>query len=460
MFHKLLIANRGEIALRILRTCREMDIETVGVYSTEDKDSLHIQFCNEAICIGGPRPEQSYLHMENIITAAIETKCDAIHTGFGFLSENSTFANLCQEHGIVFIGPSGYVIQQMGNKATARALMIEHGVPVVPGSEGCVTSYEQALEVAKKMGFPILIKASAGGGGRGMRKVFLEEELEHLFHTAKSEALSCFGNDEMYVEKLIINPKHIEFQILADHYGNIIHLGERDCSIQRKNQKLIEESPSKNLSDELRTAMGLDAIKAARAARYTNAGTIEFILDASGKYYFIEMNTRIQVEHPVTEMRTGIDLIKEQIRISAGIRLKYSQDDILFTGHCMECRINAEDPWNEFRPNAGEITFLHLPGGAGVRVDTLLYQGYRTSPFYDSMMAKIIVHGATRLETIRKMRRALEETVIDGIQTNTQLSHLILHHKDFVKGNYHTGFMEEHMDFFKKTHYQLDNSFK
>lgn len=458
MFRKLLIANRGEIALRILRTCREMGIETVGVYSTEDKDSLHIQFCNEAICIGGPRPEESYLHMNNIITAALATKCDAIHTGFGFLSENSTFANLCEKHHIVFIGPSGDVIEQMGNKATARSLMMKHGVPVVPGSNGCITSYEQALEISREIGFPILIKASAGGGGRGMRKVFHERDLEHLFHTAKSEALSCFGNDEMYVEKLIINPKHIEFQILADHYGNVVHLGERDCSIQRKNQKLIEESPSKILSETLRAAMGKDAIKAAKAAHYTNAGTIEFVLDANGQYYFIEMNTRIQVEHPVTEMRTGIDLIKEQLRISSGVPLKYTQDNIPLQGHCMECRINAEDPWNDFRPNAGEITFLHLPGGAGVRVDTLLYQGYHTSPFYDSMMAKIIVHGQTRLEVIRKMRRALEEIVIDGIETNIQLSHLILYHKEFLKGNYHTGFMEDHMDFFLKTHEDLNDS--
>lgn len=458
MFHKLLIANRGEIALRILRTCREMGIDTVGVYSTEDKESLHIQFCTEAICIGEARAEKSYLNMEQIMTAAIHTGCDAIHTGFGFLSENSDFARLCEEHHITFIGPTGDIIDQMGNKAMARSLMIANDVPVVPGSDGCVTSVEHGYEVACKIGFPVLIKASAGGGGRGMRRAFTKEEFHELYETARAEAKTCFGNDEMYIEKLIINPKHIEFQILADHYGNVVHLGERDCSIQRKNQKLIEESPSKGISQELRDAMGRDAVKAAKAVGYRNAGTIEFVLDQDGSYYFIEMNTRIQVEHPVTEMRTGIDLIKEQIRISAGRELGYTQEDICLSGHAIECRINAEDPWNQFQPNAGEISFLHLPGGYGVRVDTLLYQGYRTSPYYDSMMAKIIVFGNTRLEAIRRMRRALEETVIDGITTNIELSHLILHHKDFVKGDYHTGFMETNMDSFIATRNDVNRS--
>ncbi len=452
MFRKILIANRGEIALRILRTCREMGIETVGIYSTEDKDSLHIQFCNEAICIGGPRADESYLNMQAIMTTAIHTGCDAIHTGFGFLSENSEFARLCEAHNIVFIGPSGDIIDQMGNKSMARTLMIANEVPVVPGSDGPVASWEDGLAIAREIGFPVLIKASAGGGGRGMRRVYEEADFHSLYETARAEANSCFGNDEMYLEKLIINPKHIEFQILADHHGNVVHLGERDCSIQRKNQKLIEESPSKGISEELRVAMGRDAVKAAKAVHYRNAGTIEFVLDNEGNYYFIEMNTRIQVEHPVTEMRSGIDLIKEQIRISIGAPLGYTQEDIVLQGHSIECRINAEDPWHDFKPNAGEIQFLHLPGGNGVRVDTLLYQGYRTSPYYDSMMAKIIVHASTRREAIRRMRRALEETVIDGIETNVALSHLILHHKDFIKGDYHTGFMEEHMDSFLATH--------
>ena len=451
MFRKLLIANRGEIALRIQRTCREMGIDTVGIYSTEDRESLHIQFCTESVCVGDKKASQSYLNMDAIITAAIHTECDAIHTGFGFLSENSEFARLCEENGITFVGPSGDVIDQMGNKAMARSIMIANNIPVVPGSDGPVASAEAGLLIAKEIGFPVLIKASAGGGGRGMRRVFSEDEFISLYETARLEAKACFGNDEMYLEKLVLNPKHIEFQILADSFGNVIHLGERDCSIQRKNQKLIEESPSKNISEELRTRMGQDAVKAAKAVNYTNAGTIEFVLDEAGNYYFIEMNTRIQVEHPVTEMRTGIDLIKEQIRIASGLAIEVKQEEINFNGHAIECRINAENPWEDFKPNCGEIKFLHLPGGNGVRVDTLLYQGYRTSPFYDSMMAKIIVHGKTRLEAIRRMRRALEETVIDGIETNIQLSNLILYHKDFLSGQYNTGFMEENMERFIET---------
>lgn len=446
MFKKILIANRGEIAIRIMRSCQELGIETVAIYSTDDKEALHVQMADVAICVGRPKASDSYLNMQNILTAAVSTGCDAIHTGFGFLSENSEFARLCEKCGLVFIGPSGDIIDKMGNKSVARSLMIQNNVPVVPGSDGSVNNVDDARVIAEQIGYPVLIKASAGGGGRGMRPAFSKEELESQFNTAKIEAMACFGNDDMYMEKLILNPKHIEFQILADNFGNVVHLGERDCSVQRRNQKMIEESPSKNLTPELRKAMGEDAVKAAKAVGYTNAGTIEFVVAQDGSYYFIEMNTRIQVEHPVTEMITGVDLIKEQIRISVGLPLEFTQDDIEFIGHAIECRINAENPWNNFTPSSGEITFLHLPGGNGVRVDTALYHGYHTSPFYDSMMAKIIVHAPTRLQAIRKMRRALSELIIKGIDTNTNLSHLILYHKDFIRGNYDTGFIKNELD--------------
>lgn len=446
MFKKILIANRGEIALRIIRCAREAGIDTVAVYSTADENSLHVELATEAICIGGPKASDSYLNMANILSAAIYSGCDAIHPGFGFLSENSEFAELCKECGLVFIGPDASVIDKMGNKAAARSLMKENGVPVVPGSDGNVDTYEDAKRIADEIGYPVLIKAAAGGGGRGMRRAFSQEELKSAFTAAKTEAMACFGDDEMYIEKLIINPKHIEFQILADSFGNVIHLGERDCSIQRKNQKMMEESPSKALTSELREEMGNVAVKAAKAAGYQNAGTIEFVMDKNGNYYFIEMNTRIQVEHPVTEMLTGIDLVKEQIRIAAGLPLEYKQEDVEFKGHAIECRINAEDPVNNFRPSPGKVDFLHLPGGYGVRVDTALYNGYTTSPYYDSMMAKIIVHGHTRLEAIRRMRRALEEMLVEGIVTNIDLMHLILYQTDFMKGNYDTGFIEKHLE--------------
>ena len=443
MFQRILVANRGEIALRIVRCCREMGIDTVAVYSTADADALHVQYATDAVCIGPPRAADSYLNMKNILSAATLFGCDAIHPGFGFLSENSEFARLCEECGIRFIGPSADVIDRMGNKQAARRLMRENGVPVVPGSDGRVETAAEAAAIAGKIGYPVLIKAAAGGGGRGMRRAHSAEELEHAFETARAEAVACFGDGEMYLEKLIVSPRHIEFQILGDQQGNVVHLGERDCSVQRKNQKLIEESPSKALTPELRAEMGEAAIRAARAAGYENAGTVEFVLDKEGNFYFIEMNTRIQVEHPVTEMVTGIDLVREQIRIAAGLPLSCSQEKISSTGHAIECRINAEDPAQGFRPCPGPISFLHLPGGCGVRIDTALYNGYETSPFYDSMIAKVIVHAPTRLEAIRRMRRVLEELVIDGIETNADFAHLILYHPDFIKGTYDTGFIEK-----------------
>ena len=448
MFKKILIANRSEIALRILRTCREMGIDTVAIYSTEDKEALHVNLATESICIGGPKSTDSYLNMYSILTAAIEMGCDAIHPGFGFLSENSEFVRLCEKCNIKFIGPTADVIDKLGNKSMARKIMMENKIPLVPGSVGSINTIEEAFEVCEKIGYPVLIKASAGGGGRGMRVANSKDQLEAQFNTAKAEAKACFGDDDMYIEKLIKNPKHIEFQILADEYGNVIHLGERDCSIQRKNQKMIEESPAKSVPREIVKKMGIDAVRAAKAANYTNVGTVEFIVDSENNYYFIEMNTRIQVEHPVTELITGIDLVKEQLKVGVGLKLDYIQSDIEFNGHAIECRINAENPWNNFMADCGKIDFLHLPAGNGVRVDSALYQGYKISPYYDSMIAKIIVHSNTRLGAIRKMRRALEETIIDGITTNSKLQHLILYNKDFVKGNYNTGFIERELENF------------
>lgn len=445
MFRRILIANRGEIAVRIIRTCREMNIETVAIYSTADRDALHVKLATRTVCVGPAKASDSYLNMKNILTAALETGCDAIHPGFGFLSENSDFARLCEECGIVFIGPKADVIDALGNKATAKKLMMARNVPVVPGSQGAVSDSEELKRIAEEIGYPVLLKASAGGGGRGMRRVFDAEQLIPAFEEAKAEARACFGNDEMYIEKLILNPRHVEFQILADEHGNVVHLGERDCSIQRKNQKLIEESPCMLIDDELRSRMGKDAVEAAKAAGYTNAGTVEFVLDSQGNYYFIEMNTRIQVEHAVSEMVTGMDLIKEQIRIAFHQPLKITQDDIVLNGHAIECRINAEDPAKGFQPNVGTVDFFNIPGGPGVRVDTALYEGYTTSSFYDSMVAKVIVHAPTRLEAIRKMRRALEELVIDGITTTADFDYLLMHHPDYIKGKADVSFIEERM---------------
>lgn len=446
MFKRILIANRGEIALRIIRACQEMSIETVAVYSTADASSLHVQLADYAVCIGSAKTKDSYLNMESILQAAISYNCEAIHPGFGLLSENSTFARLVEDCGMVFIGPKGDVIDLLGNKSAARKVMIENHVPVVPGSNGSIQNVDIAKEVANQIGYPVLIKAAAGGGGKGMRKCFQESELEDAFLTAQAEARACFGDDEMYMEKLILNPKHIEFQILADEYGHVIHLGERDCSIQRNNQKMIEEAPSKVLNKDLRARMGDDAVKAAKAAGYTNAGTIEYVLDKDGNYYFIEMNTRIQVEHPITEMVTGIDLIKEQLKIAAHQKLHLCQDDIHIQGHAIECRINAENPNLNFRPSPGTIQSLHLPGGFGVRIDSAIYQNYVVNSYYDSMIAKVIVHGSNRLEAIRKMRRVLSELVIHGIDTNQELQYLILHHSEYVKGDFDTSFIENHLD--------------
>ena len=446
MFKRILIANRGEIAVRVFRACRELDIEPVVVYSQADSEALHVQLAEQAWCIGPARSADSYLNVDAILTVAQATGCDAIHPGYGFLSENADFADACTQAGIAFIGPSGDVIRAMGNKAAARKLMVEAGVPVVPGSDGAVDTAQEAKALADAIGYPVLIKAAAGGGGRGMRRVFEPEQLIPLFEEARSESVACFGSGEMYLEKLILNPRHIEFQILADKEGHVIQLGDRDCSIQRRNQKLLEESPSKALTPELREKMGAAAVAAAKAAHYENAGTIEFVLDPEGNFYFIEMNTRIQVEHPVTELVTGMDLVREQIRIAAGLSLSRTQEEVTLNGHAIECRINAEDPANDFRPCPGKIDFVHLPGGFGVRVDTGLYTGYTLPPYYDSLMAKLIVHAPTRLEAIRRMRRALEELIVEGPANNTDLLHQIMHHPDFIRGNYNTGYLEANMD--------------
>lgn len=446
MFKRILVANRGEIAVRIIRACHELGIEAVAVYSDVDSASLHVQLADYAVCIGPAKATESYLNMGNILQAALSLGCDAIHPGFGFLSENADFARLVEECHMAFIGPSGDIIDMMGNKSKARQLMIEAGVPVVPGSDGLVSNSRHAKEVAKQIGYPVLIKASAGGGGRGMRRVFEESEIENAFETAQSEAKAAFNNGDMYIEKLVLNPKHIEFQILADSHGNVIHLGERDCSVQRRNQKMIEESPCRSLSEDLRQRMGADAVKAAKKVGYQNAGTIEYVLDQEGNYYFIEMNTRIQVEHPVTEMVTGVDLVREQIRIAAKQPLSVTQEQVELRGHAIECRINAEVPKQNFRPSPGMVTEMHVPGGFGVRVDTALYQSYKVLPHYDSMVAKVIVHGNNRIEAIRKMRRVLEELMIEGIETNLELQYFILFHPEYVKGNFDTSFIEKNLE--------------
>jgi acetyl-CoA carboxylase biotin carboxylase subunit len=441
MFKKILIANRGEIAVRIIRACREMGIETVAVYSQADKDALHAEMADEAVCIGPARARDSYLNMQNIISATVLSGAEAIHPGFGFLSENSEFAEMCRECNITFIGPDAESIEKMGNKSRAREIMIEAGVPVVPGSSGAVETIEAGLLLADKIGYPVMIKASAGGGGRGIRVVKSSDEFAKAFETAKAEAKGAFGDDTMYVEKFVENPRHIEFQILADNYGNTVYLGERDCSIQRRNQKVIEEAPSPIMSEDLRKEMGQVAARAAKAVNYKNAGTIEFLVDKYGKYYFMEMNTRIQVEHPITEMVTGIDLIKEQIKIAAGEKLEVSQEDIRITGHAIECRINAENPDQGFRPSPGKIQRMHIPGGLGVRLDSAAYQGYVIPPTYDSMIGKLIVHGKTREEAINRMKRALGEFVIEGIDTNIDFQFRILSNEVFESGNFDTGFI-------------------
>ncbi len=446
MFQKILIANRGEIAVRIIRACKELGIETVAVYSEIDNNALHVQLADKAVCIGPAKSTESYLNMKNILSAAVALGVDAIHPGFGFLSENATFARLVNTCGITFIGPDGDVIDRMGNKSAARALMLENGIPVVPGSNGSVKNLEEAQNAADEIGFPVLIKASAGGGGRGMRKAFTQEEFEQAYTAAKAEAKACFNDDDIYIEKLILNPKHIEFQIMADNFGNVVHLGERDCSIQRRNQKLLEEGPSAALTPKLRESMGRHAVQAAKAAGYRNAGTIEYVLDQNGNYYFIEMNTRIQVEHPVTEMITGIDLVREQILIASNHPLSFTQDDVVLNGHAIECRINAENPKEDFRPCPGQVCGINLPGGLGIRVDSALYQGYKIPATYDSMIAKLIVYGNTRDEAICRMSRALEEMIVQGVDTNIELHYMILQNEVFLKGDFDTSFIEKNLE--------------
>ncbi|MCB0374761.1 MAG: acetyl-CoA carboxylase biotin carboxylase subunit [Sinomicrobium sp.] len=440
MFRKILIANRGEIALRIIRTCREMGIKTVAVYSTADAESLHVRFADEAVCIGPPPSKESYLKIPHIIAAAEITNADAIHPGYGFLSENAKFSRICTEHEIKFIGASPEQIQSMGDKATAKSTMKEAGVPTIPGSEGLLDSLEQARRLAKEIGYPVMLKATAGGGGKGMRAVWKEENLQKAWEGARQEAAAAFGNDGMYMEKLIEEPRHIEIQVVGDQYGKACHLSERDCSIQRRHQKLTEETPSPFMTDDLRAKMGAAAVKAAEYIKYEGAGTVEFLVDKHRNFYFMEMNTRIQVEHPITEEVIDYDLIREQILVAAGVPV--SGKNYTPKLHSIECRINAEDPYNDFRPSPGKITTLHAPGGHGVRLDTHVYSGYVIPPNYDSMIAKLITTAQTREEAINKMKRALDEFVIEGVKTTIPFHRQLMNHPDYVAGNYTTKFME------------------
>ena len=449
MLRKVLIANRGEIAVRIIRACRELGISTVAVYSEADKTALHKSLADEAVCIGPAPSAKSYLNIKAIIEAACLTGCDSIHPGFGFLSENSHFAKICEEIGIKFIGPSHTLIDLLGNKSKAKQTMKNAGVPVVPGSDGLVNSKKEAIEIAKQIGYPVMLKASTGGGGKGIRIVREEEELKKAYDLVKQEASVSFGDDSLYMEKYIERPRHVEIQILGDEHGNVVHLGDRDCSLQRRNQKMLEESPSPAISEKTRKQMGEVAVKAAKEIGYYNAGTIEFLVDKDQNFYFMEMNTRIQVEHPVTELVTGIDMIKEQLKIASGEKLSFEQKDITFTGHSMEVRVNAENPRKNFMPCPGKITELHLPGGNGIRVDTAIYAGYTVPQTYDSMLAKIIVHANTREECIQKMKSALGECVIEGIDTNIDFLLQILENKDFVENHYDTSFIEKEFRFIK-----------
>ena len=443
MIRKVLIANRGEIAVRIISACKELGIKTVAIYSEADKDAMHTQLADEAICVGKPKSKDSYLNESNIISAAVITKCNAIHPGFGFLSENAEFAAICEECNIKFIGPSSKTISIMGDKSRAREIMKNADVPIIPGSDGIIENVEDAFLEAERIGYPVMIKAALGGGGKGIRIVQNKNELENAYFTAKTEAKVNFGDDTIYMEKFIENPRHIEFQILGDEYGNIVHLGERDCTVQRRNQKVLEEAPSTILSDELRHEMGKAAISAAKAVNYVNAGTIEFLVDKYGHFYFMEMNTRIQVEHPITEMITSIDIVKEQLKIANGERLEFSQDNIEIKGHAIECRINAENPSKGFIPSPGKIEFLNLPGGNGIRVDTAVFTGYTIPPTYDSMIAKLIAYGRNRDEAINKMLRALEEFVIEGIENNIEFQIDILNNEKFRLGDYDTSFISK-----------------
>ena len=443
MLKKVLIANRGEIAVRIIRACREMGIRTVAIYSEADKNALHKTLADEAICIGPAPSNKSYLNIKAILEAACLTGADSIHPGFGFLSENANFAKICEEIGIKFIGPKHELIELLGNKSKAKETMKKAGVPVVPGSDGLVQSKSHAVEIAEQIKYPVILKASAGGGGRGIRIAYNEEELKKEYDIVKQEAKVSFNDDSIYIEKFIENPRHIEIQILADEHGNCIHLGERDCSVQRRNQKILEETPSSVISDHTRKKMGEVAVKAVKEIGYSNAGTIEFLVDKNQDFYFMEMNTRVQVEHPVTEMVTGIDIIKEQIKIASGEKLEYEQKDIKISGHSLEVRVNAENPNKNFMPCPGLISELHLPGGNGVRVDTAIYAGYTVPQNYDSMLAKIIVHGKTRNESIAKMKSAIAELVIEGIDTNRDFLYQILENENFVKNKYDTSFIKK-----------------
>lgn len=455
MLKRVLIANRGEIALRVLRACREMGIDTVAVYSAADAEALHVHLAGQAVCIGPAPAAGSYLRQDALLTVAKSTGCDGIHPGYGFLSENADFADACAAAGFTFIGPSGSAIRKAGSKSAARDLMRRAGVPVTPGSVGPAVSVEDALRTAEEVGYPVLLKASAGGGGRGIRRCNSAEDLPAAWAGAKAEAEACFADGELYVEKLVERPRHVEVQILADRFGKAIHLGDRDCSVQRRNQKLMEEAPAPGLSPELRQAMGEAAVKAALAVGYEGAGTVEFLLDGED-FYFMEMNTRIQVEHGVTEMVTGVDLVRQQLRIASGLPLDIAQEDVHIQGCAIECRINAEDPEADFRPCPGKADFLHFPGGTGVRVDSCLYNGCVMPPYYDSLAAKILAHGANRLEAIRKMRRCLEEFTLEGFPTNAELSYEILYHPAFVRGRCSTAFLEEHLtellDFSRRVH--------
>ena len=446
MLKRVLIANRGEIALRVLRACRALDIETVAVYSEADAEALHVQLATQAVCIGPAKAADSYLNQDALLTVAQATGCDGVHPGYGFLSENADFADACAQAGLTFIGPSGDTIRKAGSKSAARDIMRAAGVPVTPGSDGPVASVEAALAAAEAVGYPVLLKASAGGGGRGIRRCDSAAALPSAYTEAKAEAKACFGDDEMYLEKLVLRPRHIEFQVLADRQGNVVHLGDRDCSIQRRNQKLIEEAPARCLTQSLRESMGQAAVRAAKAVGYEGAGTVEFLLDADGEhFYFMEMNTRIQVEHGITELVTGVDLVRQQLRIASGLSLDMEQSDIRLTGHAIECRINAENPGANFAPCPGRVEFVHFPGGSGVRVDSCLYNGCELSPWYDSLAAKLMVHAPTRLEAIRKMRRALEEFTLEGFPTNAELSYQIMYHPVFVRGGCTTAFLDEHL---------------
>ena len=441
MFKKILVANRGEIALRIIRTCKEMGISSVAVYSKADEESLHVKFADEAVCVGPAESTNSYLKASNILAAAEITNADAIHPGYGFLSENSKFSKMCEEHQIKFIGASSQMIERMGNKSNAKAAMKSAGIPIIPGSEGIIDNYKNALKIAKKIGFPVMLKASSGGGGKGMRSVFSEDELEPAWNSARQEALKSFNDNSMYMEKLIVEPRHIEIQVVGDKFGKACHLSERDCSIQRRHQKLTEETPSPIMTNELRDKMGKAAIKAAEFIRYEGAGTVEFLVDKNRNFYFMEMNTRIQVEHPVTEQVMDFDLIREQIKVACGEPL--SGKNYIPKLHSIECRINAEDPYNGFRPSPGKITNLNIPGGHGIRLDTHVYSGYTIPPYYDSMIAKLITTAQTREEAINKMKRALDEFVIEGITTTIPFHRKLMDNKDYLEGNYTTKFMSE-----------------